>query len=151
MTQYTGQITIIIDAANEAAAEAMLRAIAQRIEDEADAVIFADHNGDVENYEELEAECQKSLEAGPPSPTRFDDYEIEPCRRYIDVDEPQVAFVERCEPFEADFWTLYRHIPGEGVLAIGDFDTREHAGEVFAHITGRPFREPSRNRTKGRP
>jgi hypothetical protein len=81
MTQYTGQITVIIEADNEGAAEATLRAIAQSIEDKSDAVIFADHNGDVENYEELEAECQISLESGPPSFTRFDAYEIQPCRR----------------------------------------------------------------------
>ena len=84
-------------------------------------------------------------------PVRFDAYEIQPCRRYIDVDEPQVAFIEPCEPFEADFWTLYGHIPGEGVQAIGDFDTRHHAEEVFARITGRPYTEPTRNRRRGQP
>ena len=72
-------------------------------------------------------------------PTRFDDYEIQPCRRYCEADEPDRAFVEPCEPFEADFWTVYGHIPGEGVQAIGDFDTREHAEEVFARITGRSY------------
>ena len=84
-------------------------------------------------------------------PVRFDDYEIQPCRRYIDMDEPEVSFVEPCEPSEADFWTLYGHIPGEGVQAIGDFDTRQHAEEVFARITGRPLIEPSRSHRKGRP
>jgi len=84
-------------------------------------------------------------------PVRFDDYEIQPCRRFIDRDEPQVSFVEPCEPSEADFWTLYGHIPGEGVQAIGDFDTREHAEEVFARITGCPYTEPSRNQRRGQP
>ena len=73
-------------------------------------------------------------------PTRFDDYEIQPCRRYREADEPDRAFVEPCEPFEADFWTVYGHIPGEGVQAIGDFDTREHAEEVFARISGRSYK-----------
>jgi hypothetical protein len=82
---------------------------------------------------------------------RFDDYEIQPCRRYIDIDEPQVAFVEPCEPFEADFWTLYGHISGEGVQAIGDFDTRQHAEEVFARITGRPYSGPTCDRRRGQP
>ena len=50
-----------------------------------------------------------------------------------------IAFVEPCEPYEADFWTVYGHIPGEGVQAIGDFDTSEHAEEVFARITGRRY------------
>src|SRR5690348_9358893 len=59
-------------------------------------------------------------------PARFDDYEIQPCRRYRDADDPDLAFVEPCAAFEADFWTVYGHIPGEGVQAIGDFDTRQH-------------------------
>lgn len=82
---------------------------------------------------------------------RFDDYEIQPCRRYIDMDEPQVSFVEPCEPSEVDFWTLYGHIPGEGAQAIGDFDTRQHAEEVFARITGCPYTEASRTRRRGQP
>jgi hypothetical protein len=65
MTQYIGQITVIIDADNESAAESSIRDFAQRIEAESDAVFFADHNGDVENYEEIERQCKKSLESGP--------------------------------------------------------------------------------------
>lgn len=65
MTQYIGQITVIIDADNESAAETSIRDFAQRIEDESEAVVFADHNGDVENYEEIERQCKKSLESGP--------------------------------------------------------------------------------------
>jgi hypothetical protein len=81
-------------------------------------------------------------------PVRFDAYEIQPCHRYFDIDEPDIAFVEPCEPYEADFWTVYGHIPGEGVQAIGDFETREHAEEVFARITGRSYNEstPKTNR-----
>jgi len=111
---------------------------------------------------QVEAALKAAFDAGrntasqPPhqpteGPVRFDDYEIQPCRRYIDMDEPQVSFVEPCEPSEADFWTLYGHIPGEGVQAIGDFDTREHAEEVFALITGCPYTEASRNRRRGQP
>lgn len=65
MTQYIGQITVIIDADNESIAETCIRDFAQRIEDESDAVVFADHNGDVENYEEIDRQCKKSLESGP--------------------------------------------------------------------------------------
>jgi hypothetical protein len=75
----------------------------------------------------------------PCLPVRFDAYEIQPCHRYFDIDEPDLAFVEPCEPYEADFWTVYGHIPGEGVQAIGDFDTSEHAEEVFARITGQRY------------
>ncbi len=69
-------------------------------------------------------------------PTPFDGYEIQPCRLLRDTDEPHPSSVEPCEPFEADFWTLYGHIPGEGVMTVGDFDAREHAEEVYARITG---------------
>jgi hypothetical protein len=69
----------------------------------------------------------------------FDNYEISPCRRYEEPDSPGKFYFEVCEPEEADVWTLYGHIPGEGVQAIGDFDTREHAEEVFFRITGVAF------------
>jgi hypothetical protein len=68
MIQYIGQITVIIDADNETMAETCIRAIAQTIDDESDDVVFADHNGDVENYQDLERECQRSLESGPTVP-----------------------------------------------------------------------------------
>lgn len=81
-------------------------------------------------------------------PARYDAYEIQPCHRYFDIDEPDISFVEPCETYEADFWTVYGHIPGEGVQAIGDFDTREHAEEVIARITGRSYNDstPKTNR-----
>jgi hypothetical protein len=99
---------------------------------------------------QLQSALKAAFDAGekaacPPSkparhmPICFDNYEIQPCRRYIDAEEPDRTFVEPCAAFEADFWTVYGHIPGEGVQAIGDFDTREHAEEVFARITGRRY------------
>lgn len=69
----------------------------------------------------------------------FDNYEISPCRRYEEPDSPGEFYFEVCEPHEADVWTLYGHINGEGVQAIGDFSTREAADEVFQRITGIPF------------
>jgi hypothetical protein len=95
-------------------------------------------------------ECPASIPT-PDLLRRFDDYEIQPCRRYMDIDEPHLSFVEPCEPSQADFWTLYGHLPGEGIQTIGDFDTRQHAEEVFARITGRPYTEPARDRKRGQP
>jgi hypothetical protein len=69
----------------------------------------------------------------------YDNYEISPCRRYEEPDSPGKFYFEPCEPHEADVWTLYGHINREGVEAIGDFATREHAEEVFRRITGIPF------------
>ncbi len=69
----------------------------------------------------------------------FDNYEISPCRRYEEPDSPGKFYFEVCEPDESDVWTLYGHMPGEGVQAIGDFATRGDAEEVFQRITGIPF------------
>ncbi len=69
----------------------------------------------------------------------FDNYEISPCRRYEEPNSPGRQFFEVCEPHEADVWTLYGHVNGECVQAIGDFATREHAEEVFFGITGIQF------------
>jgi hypothetical protein len=69
----------------------------------------------------------------------YDNYEIHPCRRYEEPDSPGKFYFEVCEPHEADVWTLYGHITGEGVEAIGDFATLEHAEEVFSRIAGIPF------------
>jgi hypothetical protein len=71
--------------------------------------------------------------------TPFDNYEISPCTRTEEPGKPGQFYFEVCEPHEADVWTLYGHIPGEGVMAIGDFATREGAEEAFQRITGIPF------------
>jgi hypothetical protein len=69
----------------------------------------------------------------------FDNYEISHCRRNEEPDSPGKFYFEVCEPHEADIWTLYGHVNGEGVQAIGDFATREHAEEIFRRITGLKF------------
>jgi len=69
----------------------------------------------------------------------YDNYEISPCKRYEQPDSPGRFHFEVCEPHEADVWTLYGHLDGEGVEAIGDFSTREHAEETLQRITGIPF------------
>jgi hypothetical protein len=69
----------------------------------------------------------------------YDNYEISPCRRYERPGSPGKFYFEVCEPPDADVWTLYGHVPGEGVEAIGDFSSRHHAEETFSRITGIPF------------
>jgi hypothetical protein len=69
----------------------------------------------------------------------FDNYEISPCARFEEPDAPGTFYYEVCNPEEADVWTLYGHINGEGVQAIGDFSKREYAEQVFERITGIPF------------
>ncbi len=69
----------------------------------------------------------------------YDNYEISPFQRFEEPDSPGKYYFEVCPPEEADVWTLYGHIDGEGVQAIGDFSKREHAEEAFQRITGIPF------------
>lgn len=64
-----------------------------------------------------------------PGITRFDGYEIAPVRE-------EDGACEICAPSEAHFWTLYGHIPGEGVQAIADMQSRKDCEELLCRITG---------------
>jgi hypothetical protein len=69
----------------------------------------------------------------------YDNYEISGCR-YVGGDEQDGRqAVEPCDDAESQFWTLYGHIDGQGVEAIGDFPSRQVAEEVYYRITGQPF------------
>jgi hypothetical protein len=61
----------------------------------------------------------------------FDSYEIAPVRK-TDDDEA----CEICAPSEAQYWTLYGHIPGEGVDAIADRQTKAQCEELLYRLTG---------------
>jgi hypothetical protein len=93
-------------------------------------------------YQHYAAE-RTAADTPPPSepacPTPYDRYEIDPCRRFEEPDRPGHFYCEACDPADADVWTLYGHVPGRGVEAIGDFATRAFAAEIYARITGRPY------------
>ena len=75
-----------------------------------------------------------------PSIIPFDDYEIHGVVEFRGADGTRY-----CEPApddEAHFWSLYGHIPGQGLECIGDFSTREQAEEIFVRITGRTYGTP---------
>jgi hypothetical protein len=69
-------------------------------------------------------------------PAMFDDYEIHGVREF---GKGKDRYCEQVPEDEAQFWSLYGHIPGQGAECIGDFTTREHAEEVYARITGRSY------------
>ena len=69
----------------------------------------------------------------------YDNYEISGCHRLDEDEKYGRQFVQTCDDAEAQFWTLYGHINGEGVEAIGNFSRREAAEQVFYRITGQPF------------
>lgn len=77
----------------------------------------------------------------------FDNYEVHGCKDFFahaKNDGARYKYTEQVEDGEATFWTLYGHITGEGVQAIGDFKTRRAAEEVMALIVGsRPSTEES--------
>jgi hypothetical protein len=102
---------------------------------------------------QLEAALKAAFEAGANTgplpttlaglPTPYDAYEIHGMKRLPDgqgqEEEPVGSVIRDCEQVaddEAEFWSLFGHIPGQGIDCIGDFATREHAEEVFAKITG---------------
>jgi hypothetical protein len=71
--------------------------------------------------------------------SRFDDYEIHGVREYHGAPFGQGKYSEQVPDDEAQFWSLFGHIPGQGLDCIGDFKTRQHAEEIYARITGRPY------------
>ncbi len=71
-------------------------------------------------------------------PACFDLYEIHGIREFV---HPKGNFCERVADEEAQFWSLFGHIPGMGDECIGDFKTREFAEEIYARITGLSYSE----------
>lgn len=72
--------------------------------------------------------------------TPFDNYEIRGCRHIAVPTETGVDVIAvQCPDSEANCWTLYGHIPGQGLETIRDFPTRKAADEAFQRITGIPF------------
>jgi hypothetical protein len=69
-------------------------------------------------------------------PVRFDAYEVHGVREF---DDGNGKYCEQVPDEEAQFWSLYGHIPRQGLDCIGDFKTRERAEEFYARITGRPY------------
>jgi hypothetical protein len=132
MTSFIGQITVILEAGDATAAERRLRRLASHLDDTSPEIVFADHNGDVENYDEIEAQCEESLNPPCNRVIPFDGYEIHGVRRY---GRGKSSYCEQVPDSKAQFWSLYGHIPGQGVDCIGDFKTREDAEEVYERIT----------------
>jgi hypothetical protein len=71
-----------------------------------------------------------------PIPIPFDAYEV---HGIIEYDESGTKWCEQVADHQATFWSLFGHIPGQGVLCIGDFETRDHAEEIYARITGKNY------------
>ncbi len=89
----------------------------------------------------FEVECSDDTDL----PTRFDGYEIHGVREF---GKGKHRHCEQVPDDEAQFWSLYGHIPGQGLDCIGDFKTREHAEEVYARLTGQSYGEPLRKEAR---
>jgi hypothetical protein len=72
--------------------------------------------------------------------TPFDAYEIHPVTEHCAPDGSTFCEIAD-DPAEASFWSLYGHIPGQGVECIGDFASFEAAAEIYARITGQGWGE----------
>ena len=66
---------------------------------------------------------------------RYDAYEIHGVAEFGTGSD---RFCEQVCEDEAQFWSLYGHIPDEGLECIGDFKSRQAAEEVRDRITGGP-------------
>jgi hypothetical protein len=73
-------------------------------------------------------------------PVRFDAYEIHGVREF---DDGGGTYCEQVPENDAQYWSLFGHIPGQGAESVGDFKTRDHAEEVYTRITGRRYGSPS--------
>lgn len=71
----------------------------------------------------------------------FDNYEIHGIRELDRGHIFTAAPVEQCEDCEAEWWCLFGHIPGQGLLSIADFVTRKKAEEMYGMITGKNYNE----------
>lgn len=69
---------------------------------------------------------------------RFDAYEIHGVREF---GRGKSRYCEQVPDNEAQFWSLYGHIPGQDLQCIGDFKTRQFAEEICSRITGCPCPE----------
>jgi hypothetical protein len=70
------------------------------------------------------------------NPIPFDAYEIHPVACHQAPDGRR--FTEpTTDPAEAQGWSLFGHIPGQGLECVGDFASFEAAAEIYARITGR--------------
>ena len=73
-------------------------------------------------------------------PTPFDAYEIHPVVLHQAPDGSRFA-EQTADPAEASCWSLFGHIPGQGLECVGDFPTYELAAEIYARITGHGYGE----------
>lgn len=64
----------------------------------------------------------------------FDAYEVHGIRKF---GKGRSNHLEQVPDDQAQYWSLFGHLPFWGLECIGDFKTREHAEEVRVRITGR--------------
>ena len=63
----------------------------------------------------------------------FDNYEV---HGIAEFGRGRNRHCEQVPDDEAKYWSLFGHIPGQGLECIGDFKTRQLAEEIQARITG---------------
>lgn len=69
-----------------------------------------------------------------PEITPFDDFEIHGVREF---GRDNHRHCEQVPDTDAQYWSLFGHIPDQGLDCIGDFRSRSEADEVLARIRGR--------------
>lgn len=131
MLRFIGQITVTLVARDRLAAEARLRLLARVLHEGFADVLFADHRGEVGHYWPV-GEINGRIHNDNPLP-RFDSFEI---HGVAPATDELGNYLESVDDSEAEAWSLYGHLPGEGLKSIGVFPTREQAEAVYAGLTG---------------
>lgn len=74
-----------------------------------------------------------------PVKTEYDCYEVHPVRDIAKLedgyDPENGTMCDVCEPEDAEFWSVYGHVIGEGLVCLADCDTQELAKEVESMLT----------------
>lgn len=60
----------------------------------------------------------------------FDAFELQPVKKVGEVAEGSEAW-EVCEEDDAEMWSVYIHVPGEGLQCIADCETKESAEKLY--------------------
>jgi len=136
MLQFVGQITVTFLAAHRRAAESRLQGLAREIGACCSDVLFADHRGEVEPYAPVTSRF-RGLRLVSGFPACFDAYEI---HGVLHATDDLGAYREAVDDAESEEWCLYGHVPGQGLLLVGKYPTREQAETIYAAITGHVYR-----------
>lgn len=64
---------------------------------------------------------------------RYDALEVNACRD-VSEEEDEGTWYEKCDPADAEIWSVYLHLKTGGVDCLTDCATRERATDIANHL-----------------